>query len=49
MQTFLMVAIILTTLALSIVLGVLAIAGCVNLISRFIAKEAPLPQTRSSS
>jgi hypothetical protein len=48
MEAFLMVTIILTTLALSIALGILAITGFVNLISRFLAKDATLTPPRPS-
>lgn len=49
MEAVLMIAIILTTLALSVALGVILIAGCVNIISRFIARDAALTPTKPSA
>ncbi len=49
METVLMITIILTTLALSVALGVLVIAGFVNLISRFLARDAALTPPEPSA
>ena len=49
MEAVLMIAIILTTLALSVALGVIAIAGFVSLISRFIARDSALTPTKPSA
>lgn len=49
MEAVLMIAIILTTLALSVALGVILIAGCVNIISRFIARDSALTSTEPSA
>jgi hypothetical protein len=48
METVLMIAIILTTLVLSVALGVVLIAGFVNIISRFIARDTALTPTKPS-
>lgn len=49
MGAILMVTVILSTIALSVALGVAAIAGFVNLISRFLARDASLTPPPPSS
>ncbi len=48
MGAILMVTVILSTIALSVALGVAAIAGFISLMGRFIAKDASLTPPPSS-